>query len=353
MQAALLCATAFIALIALGKYVPALASLPESSLTLATVIISLTVFVNQLNIHFLNLAQANQRFDIFNYKTLLVGSANTVFAALLSFVSPRIDSLFLLQLVFHLLTAIFVIRYCYSFFPSHSFWPRLHRGIFYDLLGFGLKNFVGTLAGQIEVQFSKFALGSLVSAAAVTAYSIPQSIVVKGAGIVSQVAQAVFPLSASLLAKDRIIKLRQLLFLLQGLVFLGGVTAIVISLLYGRQFLSWWLKDPVVVGEAFPILSILSFYFLLTSLTPIPTVVIQSLGKPQIPSLFAVATAVIEIIAALLLIPSYGVSGVAYGALISSAITVPTFLLVFYVLFQKEIKRTQSPPYTPPPLHLA
>lgn len=350
-QATILAIAAFIILLVMSGNTPALSVLDRSTLMLSTILISVTVFINHINNHLLNLPQANQRFDIFNSKTLLVGSANTVFAALLSQVSPHIEYLFLLQLVFHLITSIFMIKYCFSQFLS-DFWPKLHIPTMKSILNFGFKNFIGTLAGQVEVQFSKYALGSMVSAFAITAYSIPQNIVVKGAGVVSQVAQAVFPLSASLLEKDRIGKLKKLILWLQALVFLGGLAAITLTLVIGKQFLTWWLKDPVVVEAAFPVLKILSVYFMLASLTPIPTVVVQSIGKPQIPSLFAVLTTTIEIVASLIFIPRLGVTGAAYGALISSIITVPSFLTVCWILFQREFKKTVSSTYVHTPTSL-
>lgn len=331
---------AFVILI-LFSNTPVLSILDRQTLIYSSTILSVIVFVNQLNNHFLNIPQANQQFDIFNSKTLLVGSGNTVFSALLSGYIPRIDVILGLQLCFHIITTIYMIFYCRQFFARH-FWPKYHKLISKDLFSFGLKNFVGIIATQIEVQFSKYALGSMLSAVAVTAYSIPQNIIFKGAGLVNQISQAVYPLSASLLNKERIGKLKKLILVLQGLILLGGAIAIFLSFIIGKQFLLWWLKDPVVVKSAYPILKVLSFYFVLIALTPIPTVVSQSIGKPQVPSFFAVLTTLIEIVATLILIPMMGIIGAAYGALISSVFTVPVFMIVFWGLFQKEVKKTQQ-----------
>ncbi len=221
--------------------------------------------------------------------------------------------------------------------------PKLHASDTKYLLNFGIKNFITSLAGQAEIQSSKYILGSISSAAAVTAYSIPQNIVIKGAGIVSQVAQALFPLSASLLDADRVKKLKQTVYSLELLVLAGGLLAVFCSFTFGNEFLLWWLNDPEIVKIAHPILNVLSFYFLLTSLTPIPGVIIQSINKPEIPSFFAVLTTVLEIGAMLYLIPIYGSIGAAYAAVFSSSITVPSFLFVCNLYFEKEIKRIQSP----------
>lgn len=321
---------------------PLFASVNVVTLNWTILILSITVFINHINSHFLSLPQAEQRFDIFNSKTLLVGSANTILSALLSSIFPNVALIFLLQLVFHSLTFLYMWNYCSKIFSGNDFFPRFIKEEGRGLVSFGLKNFVGTLASQIEAQLSKYALGIMISAQAITAYSIPQNIVAKGAGVVSQVAQVFFPLGTSLLEKERVRKLGRTVLVIQVLTLLGGFLAIFLSFTIGKEFLMWWLKDTVVVEMAFPVLKILSFYFTLTALTPIPSVLLQSLNKPQIPSLFAVLTVVTEIIAMIILVPLYQVQGAAIATLIGSCATVPVFLFVTWRIFQKEVRRLKA-----------
>jgi len=333
----------FVILIALLQYLsrimPIFALLDRNTINISTMILATIVFINHLNIHFLSLPQAEQRFDIFNSKTLLVGSANTIISALVSGFYPHLAVLFLVQLIFHLLTFGYMIFYTRKQFTGMNFIPYYDKETGKDLFSYGLRNFIGTLAGQIESQFSNFVLGAMVSARAITAFSIPQSIVTKGAGVISQFAQVFFPLSTSLLEKDRIKKLRTLVFAVEGFTLMCGIVAVILAFTVGQPFLLWWLKDPVVVQTAFPVLKILSFYFLLVSLTPVPTALIQGLNKPQIPSMFAVITVVVEIIASLILVPKLGIFGVAYAFLLGVIVSVPSFLSVSWIIFSKEVNR--------------
>jgi O-antigen/teichoic acid export membrane protein len=329
-------------LIYLTHTLPLFQSVDRTTLNWVVGLITVTVFINHINTHFLSLPQAEQRFDIFNSKTVIVGLANTVFSALLSGIYPNLAAILLLQLCSHILTFFYMASYSLKIFSGRNFLPGYERHEGKNLISFGLRNFIGTLASQIEAQFSKYALGIMVSAEAITAYSIPQNIVSKGAAIVSQIAQVIFPLGTSLLKKERIRKLGKTVLIIQILTLLGGVLAVVLSFTIGKEFLLWWLKDTIVVEAAFPVLKVLSFYFVLTALTPIPSVLLQSLNKPQIPSLFAVFTVSVEIIAILLLTPRYQALGVAYGVLIASIITVPPLLLVTWRVFHREMKLIES-----------
>ena len=327
----------------LSRVMPIFAHVDTNTMNLSILVLSFIAFVNHINIHLLNLPQAEQRFDIFNSKSLLVGTANTIISAVVSGVFPNIAVLYSVQLLFHLLTCIYMISYSWRFFPGKSFAPSYDRRTGRELFSFGLRNFIGTLAGQVENQFSNFILGAMVSARAITAFSIPQSIVAKGAGVISQFAQAFFPLSASLLERDRIKKLKSLVLGVEGLTLLGGILAVVLSHSIGQSFLIWWLKDQVVVETAFPVLKILSFYFLLVSLTPVPTALLQGLNKPQIPSFFGVLTVSVEILLSLFLVPLYGAVGVAYSFLFSVCFTVPLILIVTWVQLDREIKKLALP----------
>lgn len=302
-------------------------------------IISTIIFFNNLNNHFLILPQANHRFDIFNLKTLVVGSTNTIITAFVTYLTTNLSTIFFVQLLAHLVTLIILYRYSRKYFSKDESKPKFDQKSNRKLFTFGIRHFIGTLAGQVEAQFSNYILGWLVSAQAITSFSIPQSIVAKGAGVISQFAQAFFPLSSSLITKDKILKLKKLFISLEAIALLGGFMAVILTYTIGEAFLTLWLKDLSVISAVYPILKILSWYFVLVSLTPIPTSLIQSINKPQVPSFFAVLTVFFEIIFAFIFVPRLHALGMAYAFLYSTLITVPLFLITTWVLFNNEIKK--------------
>ncbi|KKU05884.1 MAG: O-antigen flippase [Candidatus Collierbacteria bacterium GW2011_GWB1_45_35] len=114
-------------LLYLSQTLPIFAHLDKNILNWSVLLIALIVLVNHLDNHFLNLAQAEQRFDIFNTKTLLVGSANTIISAFISGIYPNIAFLFGSQLIFHLLTLTFMIRYSRKSFSGRDFAPAYDK----------------------------------------------------------------------------------------------------------------------------------------------------------------------------------------------------------------------------------
>ncbi len=316
-------------------------------------VIALTVFFNHINAHLLNLPQARQQFEIFNLKTLLVGTGNTIITAVVATMTKNLADLFLIQFVFHLITFVLLVIYAKRIFSGWDFFPAFKKKTAVRLSIFGLKNFVGAVSNQVEAQASKYIIAFRASALAITAFSIPQNIILKAAGVISQVAIALFPTGTSLLTKDRMPKLTKLILLIEGLTLVFGLAGIIGIFAFSNQFLLWWLKNPEVVGLVAPVLRVMSFYLLFTALTPIPTVVFIGLNYPQIPSLFALLTAIIEIIFLVILVPPLQAVGAAYATVSAAAITVPLMLLVFAHLYRKEFKKIQFPVGNATPPNLA
>ncbi|QHO63561.1 oligosaccharide flippase family protein [Candidatus Chazhemtobacterium aquaticus] len=328
---------------------PAFTPINPDQYLLATVIASGIVLINHLNIAFLTIPQAHQRFDIYNTRTIIVGTANTLITAWLSTKTDNIAVLLGLQFIFHLSAFITLLSYSHHQLGANPLIPKLHKQLSKELLGFGGKNFVTNIANQIRVQFSNFILGGLIGPVAVTAFSIPQNLIIKAAGAISQVTLAFFPLSTSLTSPERFPKLKRLIIQLQLIIFLLGIIQVFVVYQYGYQILTLWLNNPEVVIQAYPVLKILSWFFLLTILTPIPTAVFESLNKPQIPAITASLNTIFTIGLIYMLTSRYNQVDPslmpAYANLISSLILVPALLIALAKSlsgYEKTIQSTKT-----------
>lgn len=310
---------------------------------LIALVLAATIFVDRISAHLLVLPQSEQSFGVFNIRNIAVGSGNTIFTAILALIFPNLLAIFSLQFFFYFATALYLLWYSQKFFDGQSIRPQSDREVSKKLLNFGIKNFVGKVASQAEAQMGKYILGGNLSAAAIAIFAIPQSLVIKAAGAISQLPLALFPLSTSLISKERIIKLRRLIFSLQGLIFLIGIISIIVVNRYGETLLSLWLRNPEIVKQSYPILKIMIWYFALTILTPIPTTVLDSINQPQIPSFFAVFTTIIELILMLIYVPRLGVFGAAQATVAASAVSVSLFVVVFVIAFERYKNKLLSP----------
>ena len=338
----LIAAISFISFYFFASKSSVFSSLPSFQFLPLSIAISLILLFNHLNISLMTLIQSNQRFDIYNLRVLIVGTGNTLLTAFISTFTTNLVTIFFFLFSCHFITFLIFLRYACRHF-SFSL-PKFILDKVYSkkLFSFGLRQFVGNLASQINIQVSKYILGLSLAVKIVPVFSIPQNVMVKGTGVVSQLTLAFFPLSASLVTKEKIKKLSRLVVGLQFSILFIGILQVLFIYTLGDDVLHLWLNNPNFVIQAYPILKVLSWYFLLTTITPIPTSVLDSINLPQVPSFFAVLTAILTLGSMLYLVPSFGALGAAYAYVFASAITVPLFLFVFYRAFSKYIKKTLS-----------
>lgn len=340
--ASLIATISFVAFYFFAPQSNAFAALNRTQFLPLAIAVSLILFLNHLNISIMTVIQSNQRFDLYNLRVLIVGTGNTLLTAYISSLTPNLVIIFSSLLLCHLITFILFLRYVSRHFNFSLPRFHLHRKYSGKLFNFGIRQFIGNLANQANVQFSKYILGFSLSASIIPVFAVPQNVITKIAGVVSQLTLAFFPLSTSLTTKEKIKKLNRLIFSLEILVLVLGVLQVVFIYTLGDDILSLWLKNPHFVDQAYPIIKILSWYFLLTTITPIPTVVFDSINRPQTPSFFAVLTTIITLVLILYLVPHFGALGAAYAYVFASLITVPAFLIVFYRQYSAFVKKTLS-----------
>lgn len=281
--------------------------------------------------HYLTLPQSKGHFHLYNLKPFIVGTGNTLLTAYLANYGFGLDQLLLGQLLTIILTILILVPYTHDHF-GHL--PLRASSLHYrELLGFGLKNQLGKLAGQLGAQYAKFLL-AVVSPLAVSAYTIGQGIIMRLSGGLTQLGTALYPASSR---RAGTIELRRLYHRLELRLILLSIFGVLIFYLAGYPFIAWWLKDPILVEAVYSVLRILIWYLAILVLTPLPAIILDSHGRPGLTSLFAAAPVILEIILAVILLPSYGLLAPPIAALISIIIVTPILLYTTELILNPKI----------------
>jgi len=327
--------TSFTLFVITGLLAATIATVIVTFLRLAPELVVLTfilTLVSHLLSHYLTLPQSQGRFDLYNLKTFLVGTANTFLAALLASLGYSLPVLLGFQLGAYLVAMFILFRYTTKYFLSrHLRFSLIHA---HDLLSFGLKNQFGKLLGQIGAQYAKFLLVP-VSALSVSAYAIAQGVVLKLAGGLTQLTTALYPASSQARGTPAVRALYhrlQLVFLIFSCLGLVGYG------FFGLAFVTWWLKDLDIVYAVHSVLRILVWYLAILVLTPLPSTILDSHGRPGLTSLFTTLTVLFEITLAVLLFPRFGLVAPSIAALTSVIITTPPLLYVTERVLTNKVK---------------
>lgn len=279
--------------------------------------------INNVVAHYSTLPQAEGHFGYFNAKTFIVGTVNTLVAAYLAWCGQGILEILLALLASYLLSLLVLAYFSLKFFPR----PRdgkFSLSVAKSLITFGIKNQAGKLVGSAQSQYGKYLLVSL-SPISLSAFVIAQGLVQKLVGGIAQVATAFYPAAARSGVNSSI---RAIYYRLQLVLFVLGLLAIGAYSLFGYWFLSWWLKDPILVSSVHSFLLVYRYYGLLLLLTPLASTVLDSLGYPGTTSWLGGIAFGIELVSALTLYPHYGFLAPAYAGIISLGIMTPAILII-------------------------
>jgi len=275
-------------------------------------------------------------FSVFTQESFWIAvlpTSNTLISAFIFGSSHSLTSVFVFQLSFQTLT-LCTLLVIYRLLHRHLYMPQVIPKVWFSLLKYGLKQFVGVVASQLDFHTSRILIATFLNSTLVTVFSLPQTLVLKASGGVSQLSLSLLPFSVKNQKTGTKKVYRTVLFSL-GASFFLGLSAVTVIWLFADALLTLWLGDNALASAVAPVLRLLSLFLFLNVLTPVPTVIFESWGLPHIPSLSAIATVSLNLVFLWIFIPRFGVLGATYSLLMSSLITVPIYLLVFFYHLNK------------------
>jgi len=272
-------------------------------------ILSVSLPVVMVSSSFFGVLEATQRFDLANAVKLPYSSLSFLLPLLgvfLGFRLPGIIGFILVSRVFGLLTLIVLV---FRTLPGlWKFSPDLD--CFRRLFTYGAWLTVTNTIGPILVHIDRFLIASLSSMAAVAYYTAPFEAVTKIWIISFSFTTTLFPAFSSFKGNQDHEKL--------GIYFAHSVKCmllaigpiVIILLLFAEQLLQLWLGTDFAVQSA-TVLQILAVGVLINSLGQIPYVLLQGVGRPDIPAKFHLLELPLYLGMAWGLISHWGIVGAA------------------------------------------
>lgn len=155
--------------------------------------------------------------------------------------------------------------------------PKFDRTEWLALLKYGGWITITSIIGPLLVVVDRFMIGAIITAAAVTIYTIPFDIVQRISILPRSIAMALFPKMAMLNNEDGVAlakRATQLIIVILSPVILGFMFIL-------RPFLSLWVGEEIAL-QAAPIGVILSLGYWVNAFGIIPFSRLQALGQPDI-----------------------------------------------------------------------
>ncbi|MDB5047961.1 MAG: hypothetical protein JWO30_1032 [Fibrobacteres bacterium] len=209
--------------------------------------------------------------------------------------------------------------------PGIRFRPfAFQRRAFVELFHYGIFNFLINLFGQGCAVFGTFLIGHKVAAEAVTFFSIGSELMPYMGGLVSAVSIPLLQIVIPMDVHSDLAAMRELLLTgtryLFALVCLIGLNLVVV----GPDFLAQWMGakylDPRPYGSSGTVLILLTLANVAALSSAVAQQILFGRRKNKLFAAFTVVETISTIILALLLVPRWGILGVAVASLVPMAV---------------------------------
>lgn len=286
---------------------------------------SLSFLVSMITVVFISIPSAFQRMDIINSRNIFLGVLNSVGSIILLMLGFHLLAVVLWNVAISALATIIFFILIRKVFPGTSFSLKFDKKVFLKLFKFGGFKFISNISGQIIFQLDRLLIGIFQPISSLTFYNPPLSLVQKSFSSLLNITGAAFPAVTQSDALGDMERIRQLYLRMSRLIAFIMFPALAIFFIGAESLMNIWL-GPEFARESAPVLRIFAIAYLFIAFSAAPVVVSEGMNKPKIPAIFGSLGAIINLIAALILIPKFGITGAALALLINCVLQVPVFV---------------------------
>jgi O-antigen/teichoic acid export membrane protein len=293
---------------------------------------------NQVAVTFTAVPTALQQFRLTSFWTSVLTTGGLALGLFVLAVGGSFTQMFLARAVWGAITALIWGLIARRLLPTVSLWPKYNRAAFRRSFHFGVWQTVSTVGGMLNSQSDKFLLTRFWGLEAAGVYGVPLTAFQQVYGLVSRLAEVLFPAISELHGKGRQDEMTSVMFRGSWLVGLAMVVCQGTLFVFAGDALRIYLRGrlPEVATE---VLRLYCAGAIVTAATPAVTQFLLGTGQTGWMAAMSVGSGVIALTVNLLLIPRLGVAGAAWGALMSSIVSRPVF---YYLLWLKIFRRTTS-----------
>lgn len=245
---------------------------------------------------------------------------------LLGIVILRVVILFL-----NLITIYFVVK---KLIPFARFNSGISRDTVRKIFAFSGYSFLSKIASTVTSNSDRLVIGSMISSAAVTIYSVPFLLVSRLMSVTHRLSMVLFPVASEMDSLGKREELQKIYIRMNRYIFFLNISIITVLCLFARQILQVWMGNDFA-EQSYVILILISLSCFFDTLTQLPSLVNDGFNFPRVTGFFGLTRAIVGVIALITGAFYFGLIGVAAGYFITSLVMGNIFL--FYV-HKKTIK---------------
>lgn len=265
------------------------------------------------------------RYDIAGKITMIMTFLTTIITVFLLYLGLGLKEIIILNVIISFLGCFLYAVIGKRLIAGLKLTPTINYSALRMVLKFGLFSSLNRISGIILFQGIRLLTGVILGASWVTYYVVPFSLISKGTAITFRLGVVIFPAISELQGLKRYERITDL-YIQSSRIIICVSTAICLPLMFfGGRLLSLWMgTDFGEKSSALFFLLTLAIY--LSTLTNVPSFVVDGMGKPKISGISSMSSAILNLALSIYLAKYMGINGIGLASLISTACVVPVFI---------------------------
>lgn len=264
------------------------------------------------------------RYDVTSLVSVLSSVASTAGTAALLWLGRQLPAIVLLNVAVPLAATLIYAIMTPRVRPGIHVAPITSRKALRQMLHFGLFTMLSRAAYAALRHFDRIVVAAILGVSAVTYYVVPTTLVTRASGLTMEIASVIFPAISELQGQARQEVVAEL-YLTAVRVMTAISTAICVPLLvFGCRLLSLWM-GPAFAQQAGVVIVLVALGYYCDSITGIPCLTADGMGRPDVTGLSSVSITVIYFALMVPFAHWWGINGVAVAGVLCTAIVAPVF----------------------------
>jgi O-antigen/teichoic acid export membrane protein len=256
-----------------------------------------------------------QRFDIMNW-TNLTSSLLRAFLIVMALQRGRgLLTVAFITVVLPLIASVIRGGIALHICPVAFGWKYVEKSTFRLMVNYSSATFMIMVAGRLKFKTDEIVIGSMVSAAGVTYFTIGGRIVDYASGVVNSLAQTFLPMISQSEAKGDISRLRKVFVAGNRLCAFTTFPIVAILLILGKSVIEVWVGKKYV-ATSYPVLVILLIPCAIMWAQAGSGRVLFGMSKHRTWAVVTLIEAIANVILSVVLVRPYGIVGDAFGTAI-------------------------------------
>jgi len=282
-------------------------------------------FFGNIQTYLLSIPQSLQRYDISGMVESVFGALTSLSTLLVVLFGGGLVEIVLVRLGLSIINCGLLLNLIRKLLPfAQLAYPD--KDTIHKLASFSVYSYLTRIAAITHVNGDKLLLGAFTDMQTVSFYSVPSLLVNRVFGMIHRLGNVIFPVSSALAANNRHDDLRRIyLVSTRYYIYLNASLCMLLSI-FSRELLYYW-AGPIFGPGAALVLVLMAAATFFDSLTNLPSLVNDALGKPINTGIMSVLRTSCCMIIGYFAIPRVGYIGVAWAYLFTNGFFAIAFLV--------------------------